>query len=78
MLTSESALRKDLAAGSPTFQHRHFAAVAAILRAELEHAACGQDQRDMMHSVAEAFARSLARTNPRFDRTRFLKACGVL
>lgn len=27
--------------------------------------------------IAEAFADELADTNPRFDRARFLKACGV-
>lgn len=28
-------------------------------------------------NIANEFARVLARTNPRFDRARFLKACGV-
>lgn len=30
-----------------------------------------------VRAIAEAFATELATTNPRFDRARFLKACGV-
>lgn len=36
-------------------------------------AAC-REQRD---AYARAFADALARENPRFDRERFLRACGV-
>jgi len=31
----------------------------------------------VVYDLAEALANSLARDNPRFDRERFLKACGV-
>lgn len=30
-----------------------------------------------VHDLAHDFASELAKTNPRFDRERFLKACGV-
>lgn len=30
-----------------------------------------------MDDIARTFAAELARTNPRFDRARFLAACGV-
>jgi len=31
----------------------------------------------VVYDLAEAIANSLAQDNPRFDRERFLKACGV-
>lgn len=37
-------------------------------------AAVCREQRD---TYARAFADALARENPRFDRERFLRACGV-
>jgi hypothetical protein len=79
MLTPESTLRKDRAnaAKTATFEHRHFAVIAGIIREELEHGVCGEDQRDAVRNVADRFARRLVNTNPRFDRTRFLKACGI-
>jgi uncharacterized membrane-anchored protein len=54
-------------------QHRHFATIAAIIR----EMANGQDE-NLRGIVAFAFARELAATNPRFDRDRFLRACGVI
>lgn len=35
------------------------------------------DYPDRQKATANAFADVLQRTNPRFDRARFLKACGV-
>lgn len=70
-LTIESAARKDAAnAHAATFEHRHFATVAAIIK----------DLRTFMPSKAHDtmtahFADAMARTNPRFDRRRFLAAC---
>lgn len=77
-LTTESALRKDKrnAAGDPngSLQHRHFAVIAGIIASMPDHAAT---LRTAKRSVALQFADKLANTNPRFDRKRFLKACGV-
>lgn len=56
---------------------KDFELIARTLRHELEHVACGEDQRDMARSIAVAFADVLARANPAFRRDLFLKACGV-
>lgn len=60
-----------------TMTRQHFALIADVLKDELQHRACGESQRDMVYSVACEFARVLVRTNPNFNRERFLKACGV-
>lgn len=67
MLTQESALRKDMTngRGKTSFEHRHFAAIASWLR-ELGDS-----------TTTYFFANKLADTNPRFDRARFLRACGL-
>lgn len=71
-LTLESALRKDKRnAGGTTFEHRHFASIAAMLK-DLPLAS-----KQTKADVIEYFADELARTNPRFDRKRFLTACGL-
>lgn len=71
MLTIEAAARKDRTTGQNVeLQHRHFAFIAAVL-ADLD--------RDMtVLDVVDAFAYACATSNPRFDRARFLKACGVV
>lgn len=69
MLTKESALRKDqTTAHGAELQHRHFAFIAATIK--------------QMHTAdrtiaAKHFADACAGTNPRFDRARFLSACGA-
>lgn len=74
MLTIESAARKDRTTGaSAELQHRHFAFIAAVIAAMPSHAASLRAQKS---SVANSFAEACARTNPRFDRRRFMKACG--
>ena len=74
MLTQTSAHRKDIATGqNAELQHRHFAFIAATIKAMPDHAATLRTQK---RSVALAFADACARTNPRFDRRRFLLACG--
>lgn len=60
-----------------TMTRQHFALIAKTLNDEFHHVACGQDQRDMVRSVAQFFASALAPTNPNFNRARFLRACGV-
>lgn len=74
MLTTESAQRKDQNnARKATFEHRHFATVAAIIK-DMD----GEDFEGLRGTIARRFADELAGTNPRFDRSRFLRACGVL
>jgi hypothetical protein len=71
MLKPESALRKDLTTGRVTMQHRHYATIADIIRRM-------DDGGVWDHcTIAEHFADWLADTNPRFDRARFLTACGL-
>lgn len=69
-LTLRAAAIKDRnATKAVDFQHRHFAAIAATIR--------DLDLIDGMDRsiIAHGFARDLAKTNPKFDRTRFLCAC---
>jgi hypothetical protein len=66
---------------NPTCERRHYEFVAAVVRdmtlvdcptqADLD--AARFHQRNAAHRFAVAFASD----NPRFDRARFLKACGV-
>lgn len=67
-LTTESALRKDRTT-SATLEHRHFAFIAGVLAECHDLANYGP--------ICRRFADACARTNPRFDRARFLRACGV-
>ena len=52
---------------------KHFEFIAATIAAMPTFAPSLRAQKD---SCARAFADALARENPRFDRARFLKACG--
>ncbi len=74
MLTSQSATRKDKRTGIADMQHRHFTTIAAII-VDLERVTdlSADDRRE----VAITFAINLAKTNPKFDRARFLRACGL-
>lgn len=75
MLTTESAARKDRTSGQGAeLQHRHFAFIAATIASMPDHAATLRAQK---RSTAHAFADACARSNPRFDRARFLAACGL-
>lgn len=65
-LTTQSAHRKDLRTGYATLEHRHFATIAAIIRA----LPAGSARVDM----AQHFASRLALTNPKFDADRFIRA----
>lgn len=65
-LTNESATRKDVRSNITEMQHRHFACIAAIIRAMPAHVNKTQ--------IAEHFAKELAKTNSRFDRDRFMRA----
>jgi len=68
-LTIESARRKDEDAGLTKLQHRHFATIAHII--------CMIQIDRCKEETAKHFADILRRTNPKFDRVRFLTACGV-
>lgn len=72
-LTIETAARKDrVQPTAANFQHRHFAEIAAIIRAIPRDPDGHYYNRAAM---AEHFADRLAWSNPRFDRARFLRAC---
>lgn len=64
-LTVEAATRKDANAGKSEMQHRHFATIATILT-----------NMNADRETCERWADELAPTNYKFDRRRFLRACG--
>ena len=68
-LSEKAAASKDKRTGLSEMQHRHFATIATILRNYRT-----TDESRKAH-VIEHFADELARTNPRFDRSRFIAAC---
>lgn len=70
-LKPKTANRKDLRTGISPMQHRHFCTIAAIVRG------LGTEHTWTQENLARYFAAELAATNPRFDRERFLAACGV-
>ena len=75
MLNPDAAARKDANTGQSTvLQHRHFAFIAAVIKAMPDHAATLRTQK---RSCALAFADACASSNPRFDRHRFMAACGL-
>lgn len=76
-LTTEAATRKDKTTGLSEMQHRHFATVAAIIASMSKVNNQEHGFIDVREDVAEHFADELAKTNPRFDRARFMRACGV-
>lgn len=68
-LTQESAARKDRTTGQGAeLQHRHFAFIAAVFAESHDLANAGV--------MARRFAQACASSNLRFDRRRFLAACG--
>lgn len=76
-LTKESALRKDkITAQGAELQHRHFAFIAATLA---RTAPSSRDRgAEKWRQIVEAFADDCARSNPRFDRRRFMIACAAV
>lgn len=72
-LSIQAASRKDARVNTEGFQHRHFAAVAAILLQRAAHPSYADEAVKYVLDFADAFGRD----NPRFDRARFLRACGV-
>jgi hypothetical protein len=74
-LTFSSANRKDIntANRGVTLEHRHFSFIAAVVAAMPDHAPTLRTQKT---SVAHAFADACRATNSKFNRSRFLAACG--
>lgn len=67
-LSIDAATRKDKASGKgATLEHRHFAFIAATI---------ADMPRGLRSATAQHFASAFASSNPRFDRARFLTACG--
>lgn len=68
-------------ASKPTFEHRHFKAIAAILSdaksaaTERQFVALGGLDRGTVNAMVSIFADKLSATNPNFNRQRFLSAC---
>lgn len=73
MLTQASALRKDKTT-TTTLEHRHFAFIASVIASLPTHA---PTLRAQQRSTANAFADACEASNPRFDRSRFMRACGL-
>lgn len=72
-LSATAALSKDRTT-SCRMEHRHFAKIAGIIATlprDLDGHFCSRAE------TARHFAAELSCTNPRFDRDRFLRACGV-
>lgn len=70
-----AANRKDAktAERGVSLEHRHFAFIAATTAKATFHGFTREDQR----KIADMFAHECSKTNPRFNRARFLAACGV-
>ena len=71
--------RKDLstaARGNIALQHRHFAFIAAALKSTKPESA--GPELNQWASMVDTFASDCRATNPKFNRERFLAACGRL
>jgi hypothetical protein len=74
---------RDLRFRTPKMTHAHFALIAEVMR----DAAYGLNDigervfptsgQEMHADIVGRFTDALAATNPRFNRARFLAACGV-
>jgi hypothetical protein len=61
-----------------TMQRRHYEMIAAILaNAKPDHAAKTPDAYAQWMVSLDRFATTFKLDNPRFDRDRFIKACGA-
>jgi hypothetical protein len=56
-------------------QRRHFELIARILK-EANESVSSREARAAVSNIAATFSDALKRENPRFDRARFLLACG--
>lgn len=71
-LSTDAATRKDKTTKTE-LQHRHFAFIAAVIASMPDHAPSLRAQKA---SCATAFADACQGSNPRFERARFMRACG--
>ena len=58
------------------FTRQHFESIADVIRVELQNAPPGE-VRTALTYLAGRMANNLALSNAKFDRERFMKACGV-
>lgn len=56
---------------------KDYVLIAEILKANREDFIEGEDGFALLNILAHQFANGLEPDNPRFDRARFLEACGV-
>ena len=56
-----------------TFTQKHYVAIAETIRDAMD----STERSVVVASLAERFARRFAADNDKFDRARFLKACGL-
>lgn len=56
---------------------KHFIAIAHTIRTQLEAREKDAAEIEGIESVARALCADFYAANPRFDRARFLAACGV-
>lgn len=58
---------------APLFQHRHYEAIARVLKQRATHPSYADEAVKYVYDFAETFAVDNAKFNP----DRFLRACGV-
>jgi len=56
---------------------KHFEAIAAIFHTQMSNPTIPHESRVTLIATAQMQADYFAAENPRFDRARFLKACGL-
>jgi hypothetical protein len=56
---------------------KHYEALAAVIEETKEDCAGAPFAQSALKMTAERIADYLATDNPRFDRARFLRACGI-
>lgn len=56
------------------FQHRHYAAIAAVLADALKRESCDLDKVEVVERITDDLAGLFARDNGNFQRPRFLAA----
>ena len=61
----------------PRFQKRHYEAIAGIIREDITMQAPLFTDNGDRRQFAHKFAGYFALDNPRFDRQRFMSACGL-
>jgi hypothetical protein len=80
MLGPIDDLRKvDLGRMDEGFSRQHFVAMAKNIKSGIERAGAGDagSTIEAFEELASDIANTFAESNPRFDRQRFLDACGV-